>query len=247
MNNKLSLTERLMRNAILNKVERKSDYDSLAELHKNYWVNQGADYFAANDDSFKNHFLVDCAFIFDLLKEELRKRPDEFTQLVEIGTGSGRALEFLSSKFPEISSFIGVDLSEAQVALNNEKFKEDKKLKFVASDGFEWVKNYGRSHTIFVTSRGVLEYFTEEQLQRCLKQVNKLGKIIFVAIEPKGIDHNFEDNPNSQPYGHERSFSHNYPQLFKNAGFNLWHLSDKPCIKDSHDLLFIGASNDLES
>lgn len=113
----------------------------------------------------------------------------------------------------------------------------------MAEDVFDWVKENGQSHTIFVTSRGVLEYFTEPRLQELLKEINGLGKIIFVAIEPNGSDHNFETNPNSQIYGNEPSFSHNYSKLFKNAGFILWHFSQKNWQKSTDMQTFIGAKN----
>ncbi|MDY8134322.1 class I SAM-dependent methyltransferase [Aquimarina sp. 2201CG5-10] len=240
--NNLSLTERLMRRAILKNIEKKEDYDTLAELHQNYWTKQGSDFFEATNDTFKNNFLPDCSFIFELLKDELSNQSEEFNTLVEIGTGNGNVLEYLSSEFPKIDHFVGIDLSSIQIDINNKKFHENKKLEFVALDGFEWVKKNGQGNTIFVTSRGVLEYFVEERLQAFLKEINDLGKTIFIAIEPNGTEHNFETNPKSQPYGPERSFSHNYPKLFKDAGFSIWHLSYKP-LEESTKLSFIGAKN----
>ncbi|EDP70120.1 hypothetical protein FBALC1_11322 [Flavobacteriales bacterium ALC-1] len=243
MNNNLSITDRLIRNAILKKVENKSDYNTLAKLHYNYWVNQGADFFATTNNSFENNFLPDCSFIFGLLKEELINEPEEFKTLVEIGTGNGNVLEYLSLEFPKINRFVGIDLSPIQIKMNNEKFEENKKIEFVTSDGFEWVKEYGHSNTIFVTSRGVLEYFTQERLQAFLTEINNLGKVIFIAIEPNDIGHDFKTNPDSQPYGHERSFSHNYPQLFKTAGFSLWHVSHKDFGSNMSIQSFIGAKS----
>lgn len=242
LNNNLSATERLMRRAMLKKIEKSQNYETLAELHQNYWSKQGSDFFEAMDNTFKNNFLPDCSFIFELLKEELSNQSEEFNTLVEIGVGNGNVLEYLNSEFPKINKFIGIDLSSEQININNKKFKNNKRLHFVASDGFEWVKQNGQGNTIFVTSRGVLEYFTEERLLDFLKKINSLGKIIFVAIEPNGADHNFEINPKSKPYGAERSFSHNYPKLFKDANFSLWHASKKP-FNELSIQTFIGAKN----
>lgn len=242
MNNNLNLLERLMRHAILKKVEKKADVETLAKLHRNYWVNQGSEFFSSTNDSFENEFLPNCSFIFNLLKNELSNQTVHYTTLVEVGTGNGNVLNYLCSAFPEIDRFIGIDLSPVQIELNRKKFIENKKLEFVASDGFDWVKTHGQGHTIFVTSRGVLEYFTEKRLQAFFKEINQLGKTMFVAIEPNGVAHNFKVNPHSELYGHERSFSHNYPELFKNAGFSLWHLSSKPH-DDAAVLSFIGAKN----
>src|SRR5690606_27897931 len=234
--------EKFMRSAILKKLEKKQDYNTLESLHKNYWVNKGEDFFTETENSFENEFLPNCAFIFDELETILSNSNDQYTRLVEIGTGNGRVLEYLSSKFTNINKFIGIDLSTEQTELNNKKYQGDSRLEFVASDGFDWVEKNGQSQTIFVTSRGVLEYFTEQRLQAFFNKVHSLGKIIFIAIEPKGTDHDYDKNPNSQPYGPERSFSHNYKNLFENAGFSLWHTSYKT-LNSSTIMGFIGAKN----
>lgn len=152
-------------------------------------------------------------------------------------------LNYLSLEFPQINRFMVSKLSLLQVEINNIKFNRNQRLEFVASDAFDWVKDHGRSNTIFVSSRGVLEYFLEQHLQEFLNEINLLGKCIFIAIEPNGADHDFETNPNTQLYGNEPSFSHNYPKMFKNAGFSLWHFSQKPWFKGGNIQKFIGAKN----
>jgi hypothetical protein len=86
---------------------------------------------------------------------------------------------------------------------------------------------------VFVTSGGVLEYFSEKHLKLFLSKLNSLGKIICVFIEPVATNHNFNLHPNSQPYGWERSFSHNYEKLITNSGFKLWHKSEKSKVLNS--------------
>lgn len=70
-----------------------------------------------------------------------------------------------------------------------------------------------------------------------------MGKIIFIAIEPVGVNHDFNKNPNSEIYGSENSFSHNYVKMFQNSGFTLWHQSK--IIYPQSDLYnhLIGAKN----
>ena len=120
-----------------------------------------------------------------------------------------------------MKKLIGIDLSEEQVSINNKKFQDNSRMEFVASDGIVWIMKYAKNNTVFVTYGGVLEYFTERRLADFLSYLRVLEKIIFVAIEPVGIDHDFDVNPNTQLYGIERSFSHNYPKLFKDAGFDI--------------------------
>ena len=242
--NNLSLSERLMRAALMKKLEKIQDYDTIAEQNREFWIKHNAtELFSELEDTFATDFIPHCTFIFELLKKELSNAPEEYHTIVEIGTGNGDVLNYLSSEFPKIDRFIGIDLSRDQIELNKVKFNDHKNLEFVAADAYDWVKEFGQPNTIYVTSRGVLEYFLEPRLQDLFNTINGLGKSFFIAIEPNGADHNFETNPNSQLYGHEPSFSHNYPKLFKNAGFNVWHFSQKVWFKASDMQTFIGAKN----
>lgn len=239
----LTLKERLMRRAMLKKTEKNGNHDTLAEFHHNYWTNKGHDFFAANKAKQEHLFLPDCTFIFDILEEQLAKESHTFKTLVEIGTGDGNVLKYLAGRFPQIERFVGIDLSPVQTKINTDTYKKNPKLEFVAADGFDWVKKHGEDHMIFVTFMGVLEYFTEDRLQDFFNELNELGKTMVIAIEPNGIEHDFAVNPNSQTYGSERSFSHNYPKLFKNSSFELWHISKKTLEKNTNFISFIGAKN----
>ncbi|WP_423997287.1 class I SAM-dependent methyltransferase [Maribacter sp. IgM3_T14_3] len=240
--NKITLTERFIRKSLLRKVEVNLDHETLSKFHKAYWENQGDNFFAATSDSFENNFLPECSFIFELLKEKLSGKNHDFNTIVEIGTGNGKVLNYLSEQLPQIERFVGIDLNQNQISQNRITYKKNVQLEFVASDAFDWVNTYANKNMIFVTSRGVLEYFTESRLQDFLQQVNRLGNTIFIAIEPNGINHDLKINKHSEPYGYERSFSHNYELLFKNAGFNLWHHSKKDS-NTEHYLSYMGADN----
>lgn len=243
VNNKMSIPERLMRAAIFKKLEKKQDYSTIDELHQNYWSNKGQDWLSQAENLFESDFIPHCTFIFKILKKELSNQPEEFNTLVEIGTGNGKVLEYLSSEFPEINRFVGIDLSLVQIETNNKKYHKNNRLEFLAIDGLEWVKKHGQGNTIFVTSGGVLEYFTQPRLEELLQEIKSLGNIMFVGIEPNSTEHDFETHPNTQIYGREWAFSHNYPKLFEDAGFNLWHFSQKPWFEGDNIQTFIGAKN----
>lgn len=241
----LSKKDRLIRYALLEKAKKKKDFDTLSNFHKNYWTNRGEEYFSSgyNDHILEKFFIPKCSFLFDLLQEQLQNEFRKYNTLVEIGTGDGRVLEYLSVRFPKINKFIGIDLSIPQIDANQKVYNKSAKLEFVASDGFDWIKKNGHNYMIIVTSRGVLEYFTQSRLQAFLDELNNIGKIIFIAIEPTGVDHNFLKNPNSEIYGSENSFSHNYSQLFQNSGFIIWHQSKIISLHSDSYMNFIGAKN----
>lgn len=233
---------RQMRHVILKNAESKNNLDQLSKIHNNFWVNQGSGVFSSNN-SFKDNFLPNCTFIFDIVKEKFFKGEPQFDTLVEIGVGNGDVLHYLASNFPEIDKFIGIDLSAAQVKVNQEKYKANSKLEFINTDVLEWIKKEGRKNTIFVTSNGVFEYFTEQQLREFIKYINSLGRVLFVTIEPNEIDHDFELNPNSIVYGGERSFSHNYSKIFQDYGFTIFHHSKKRMTIYESEMNYILAGN----
>ncbi|MBU2928307.1 class I SAM-dependent methyltransferase [Winogradskyella psychrotolerans] len=240
----MSLQERLMRSALIKKLDKIDDYSEVAKLNKNFWSNKKAtELFDKLEEGFQNDFLPHCSFIFKILKEKLSKESESFTRLVEIGTGNGDVLNYLYSEFPQIDRFIGIDLSVDQIEINKAKYKNNKKLEFVASDAIEWVREHGARNTIFVTSRGVLEYFEPQLLEEFLNMIYSLGNTIFIAIEPNGKDHNLETNFNSELYGYEPSFSHNYPYLFKKSGFSIWHFSQQPWHQETNMQTFVIAKS----
>ncbi|GAA4819467.1 class I SAM-dependent methyltransferase [Litoribaculum gwangyangense] len=228
-NMRLPLKDRLMREVLLKKYKNRKDFETLSKIHKNYWTNRGNEYFSSqyNNKTLEGFFIPECSFILDILEKKIESVNEKYTTLVEIGTGDGSVLKYLSNRFPAINKFIGIDLSESQIYHNKEKFKNNKNLEFISNDGVEWIKENGQSNSIILTSRGVLEYFTQDRLEELFKELSTIGKIIFIAIEPTATNHDFSINPNSQIYGYENSFSHNYAQLFEDCGFTIWHQSKK--------------------
>ena len=238
-----SLVDRLMRNVLLKNAEKKQDFNKLAEYHKNFWKENGIEYFSNQENTLEDFFIPNCSSVIERLQAILNEQAQNYTTMVEIGTGDGVVLNYLENMFPQIERFVGIDLSDAQTQINNKKFELSGKLEFVASDGFDWIKENGSAHTIFLTSRGVLEYLTEQRLQELFNYVHTLHPAIFVAIEPIGLTDDFTINPNSRPYGNERSFSHDYARLFKNAGLSLWYEAKTPYRNNEYHFTAFGASS----
>ena len=222
-----NIFERLMKKALLHKAVARNDFECIAKYHQSYWDKKGESYFEKPYISsiLENFFIPYCKIVINLLKHELTQTENKYSTLIEIGTGDGSVLNYLSKELFEIKRFVGIDLSEEQVKKNNLQYKDNNKLNFVASDGFEWIRQHAKSNTVVLTSRGVLEYFTPTAITSFLKDLCAIGDFIFVAIEPTAVEHDFSKNPESQIYGWEKSFSHNYIKLFKDAHFKIWHHS----------------------
>ncbi|MRI00239.1 methyltransferase domain-containing protein [Kriegella sp. EG-1] len=238
-----NLCERLMCFAMLKNAERKGNSHVLQEYHKNFWINKGREHFLRTEDVLEGYFIPRELFLFDKLQEKLNSQWKGFHSMVEIGTGNGYVLDFLSTRFSQINKFIGIDLSQSQIKINKKRFLKNKKLEFVAMDGLDWVRKNGRSNMIFFTSGGVLEYFSEQRLKELLTVLNNLGHTILVFVEPIAVDIDFTENQKSQAYGYESSFSHDYARLLKEAGFKLWHESSLPYKPKEYFFAAIGAIN----
>ena len=240
----LTLKERLMRHTLLGKAKKNENFETLSQFHQDFWTNKADEYFSGqfNDHVLEYFFIPKCLFLFDLMQEQLQQDFVKFNIMVEIGTGDGKVLKYLSSKFPQINRFIGLDLSSSQIEANKKIFDNEDKIEFVAADALDWLKKNKEDHMIIFTSRGVLEYFTQSKLQSFLNNLNSIGKIIFIVIEPTGMNHDYLKNPNSEIYGSENSFSHNYAKLFTESGFEIWHHSAEKSTNDSN-MNFIGAKN----
>ena len=241
----LTLKERLIRHTLLGKAKKDEDFETLSQFHQDFWTNKADEYFSTRffNNVLEDFFIPKCSFLVDLLKEKVDQEDGKFNILIEIGTGEGTVLNYLSSQLPNVNRFIGIDLSTAQIESNKNLFSKNKKLEFVASDAFDWIKENRNDHMIIITCNGVLEYFTQSRLQDFFNELNSFGKVIFVAIEPIGVNHDFLKNPNSEIYGVENSFSHNYVKMFKDAGFNIWHQSKENYLNSDLYMDFIGAKN----
>ncbi|MFD1015388.1 methyltransferase domain-containing protein [Winogradskyella rapida] len=239
----LSLSERLMRRAILNNIEKNEDYEQLAQLHKTYWAKQGDDFVNNTEANLKNVHLPAYKATLEVLNAEILNAPLAFDKLVEIGTGNGSVLNYLSTTFPSVKDFIGIDLSKEQTKINQINYKDNPKLKFVGGDVLDWLEQQQQGNYVFLTFRGVLEYFTQQQLTAFFEKLNALGSIIFFAIEPTDAAHNYETSPNSKVYGVEGSFSHNYEKLFKDEKFNVWYSDAKNEAGHPYKIRIVGAKN----
>ena len=190
----LTFKERLMRKAILRTTKRKREFDLLAEFHQNYWKKKGADFFSETQSRLVNNYLPNCEFVFEILRKQLVKESDQFHTLVEIGTGNGIVLNYLSQGFTQFKKLIGIDLSDVQIQKNIEKYSENPRLEFETGDAFHWIDTHKNDYTCFLTFHGVLEYFTEERLQIFLNKISASGKVIFLAVRSQLTIQNYLDS-----------------------------------------------------
>lgn len=186
-------------------------------LHTSFWSGSGGVDFAENcshrfEDLFLAHQIPDFRKLENFLDVY-----SSIHRVVEIGTSSGRFLEYLVANLTQIETAIGLDLNEAQIAENLRKPKSPK-IEYFATDATKWISDNVAPSTLYVSNGGVLEYFSRSSLDQLLQALGP--DVAFYSSEPVAIDHE-ANNVKSMPFGDELSFSHNYRHVFESNGFTV--------------------------
>ncbi|RJQ48583.1 MAG: class I SAM-dependent methyltransferase [Desulfobacteraceae bacterium] len=219
-----NIIDAVIRAGMAHRALRGGSPDLLAAYHRRFWTGESAREY---HERRRAEFVPEFSEILENLNRLLLMH-DEFKTLCEIGTGSGQMLEYLAGRLTTVERFIGIDLNPDTIEDNRKRYA-DAGLEFIAADGEEWIRAHGRSNWVFFSHRGVFEYFPQKKLENMLAFIaREIKPVIFVAIEPVGIDHDLVKEQESVVYGREFSFSHNYPYLFRKAGFEVKHSECKP-------------------
>jgi SAM-dependent methyltransferase len=220
-----TLFEKLARFYLAEKNSRKKNKKQLASLHQEFWKGRSGRKF--HEITRKNAaFKLNENFSAVIAIARYHVQRYHLKNLVEIGCGNGEVLRYLAGLMSDdIEHFIGLDLSLEQIQANNGENNNDK-IKYIHADVDEWIRGWDCNDSLFMTHRGVLEYFTEEMVNRLFRRLAN-GCNCVLLIEP--IDHavNLDLQTSSHVFGMEYSFSHNYPEILKQNKFKILHLEDK--------------------
>lgn len=205
------------------KAAQEKQDDFFERLHQDFWSGQGGAQFSDNcDHRFHDLFLTQQAADFERLLEIWGESPRE--RIVEFGCSSGLLLNYLTTNLGRVQSSLGIDINPEQIRCNQQSDQFDPRVKFLNTDGGQWLQTSGRANTLFVSNGGVLEYFSRERLNEMLTHISKhLGPATFFSVEPVAADHDWTRSKDSIPFGDELSFSHNYTDLFESNGFRIEH------------------------
>jgi SAM-dependent methyltransferase len=225
----------MMMAALMHRAERRGELEEfIHRQQRRFWSSaEIADFHAAHERYFEDMFLGEN--IVSLLELEKALAAGGFSSLCEIGCGHGRVVYFLSRRLAALTRFVGIDLSAEQVRRNRERYP-DAAIDWVSGDAQAWIAANGQSGCVFLTHNGVFEYFRREDLRSLFRDIaTRMKPAIFSISEPLGLEHDLETETGSPPYGYERSFSHNYVFLLKEAGFEILHRSEY--VSGNHRLL----------
>ena len=198
---------------------RNDRVDVLSHYHRNFWAGEkGTEFHRHVRDQVVSAYEDHFCYLADEINKLVAQHP-HFNTIVEIGAGGGSFLYRLMQDVHGVDNVIGNDLSSATTAENQQLYPE---IEWVAGDGKEWVEQNGIANTIYITFRGVLEYFTQSDLDSLFATIsNDKSPSALIIVEPISLDHDLASQPNSQAYGTEYSFSHNYPYLIEKNDFTI--------------------------
>jgi hypothetical protein len=154
-------------------------------------------------------------WFIDKIKDEL-KMSTEIATLIEIGTGNGVFLDYLSRQLPEVKKFVGLDLNSNTITKAKGQFKNNQSLEFYDEDLFDYLLSSGSKGFILVVC-DTLSYFPMEDLEAFFKSIRNpdFGKVVVATYEYVDMDINSEFD--SIPKGNI-GLSHNHPYLAKKVG-----------------------------
>lgn len=221
----LTRRDRFLLTALRERHERAGTLDRLNGLHDWLWAGEQAVRFHEQAQARFDSWWLPChADIVEALREPI-EADARYRTLCEIGCGSGIVLADVARRLPQLDHFIGLDLSAEQTLLNRARFgardRGEADLRFESGDAADWIPAHAQAGWVYLSNAGVLEYLPEAKLRGLLSAISARGPALFAMVEPLAADHDLATETASKPYGAERSWSHHYPRLLADGGFEL--------------------------
>ena len=207
---------------------KSGDFSGLRERLAAYWKSSPGDaFYGAYPERFEEWFLGEHFSIFEELKKLLASR-DEFRELVEVGCGDGKVLDYLSVYLPMLEGFTGLDINPGIIAENRKTVAENPKLNFVSGDLTQWMADNARPGLVVLSYGGVLEYLTGEELKALFATLRaQASPVILAMVEPLTADFDLKTETESRPGGVEFSFSHPHRHLLESEGWRIEYVEEK--------------------
>lgn len=215
--------QRLLVAGHLHRARRSGDWAALTPIQQRFWAGRGGKLFNSVQgvaDRFETWFLGPHQAVVEALAPEIGDGKG-WQQLVELGSGNGLALDFLSRRFPGLPLLTGVDLN-AESAVSNTARYGNPRLRFVAGEASAWVQQNTSGRQVWFSNAGVLEYLSEAQVLGIYKNISQQPQsAVFALVEPLQPGHDLATETASRVNLLEHSHSHNHPALFRQAGWQI--------------------------
>lgn len=170
---------------------------------------------------FHSHYLKPRYFLIETLQKTVNE--EKISTIIEVGTGSAKFISYLSETvFPEMK-FIGLDINNSIIEENKLKYASNPNLEFYFAELSEFLENNPKENCC-ILGTGTLEFFTTSEFDRLFEILNrKFNKISIALCEP--VERGFDNSNDSTYRGTATFYSHNYPKMFSNQGFQINYLN----------------------
>lgn len=215
------------------------DWDALNGLQQRFWAGQGGALFATVDTvaaRFEQRFIKHHLGVVVALEQALQQCPP-VGGLCEIGSGNGMVLNYLRERLGGIPQFVGLDLNPEAARSNTARWP-DPKLRFVTGEAVSWLAAHAEPGWVYFSNAGVLEYLTEAKLDELLRLLAARRPALFALVEPLAPDYALESETASRTHGPEFTYSHNHPERFRRAGWEILFQQDLR-VEDRRHLLLV--------
>ena len=168
--------------------ERQIELDNLKKLNWEsyvYFSGELRDFFLLNDRIEWGALSAPRKILLDKLEEKIKTHAFPGAVIVEVGSGNGRNLCYLRSKFPDLS-FVGLELSDSSVELSSaavEKFDLDNITFHVANACEPWPQFKGQDNVAVCYSSFALEMMPRI-FPKAVDQMLNISKNAVVFFEP---------------------------------------------------------------
>jgi len=211
----------------LSKINNRKEYRSLIEpVLSNGEGAKWAGHYLKNKitiDNLKNEKIGNIALneakpIYEKLIKfiDLNKISDDFnTYIIQLGSSSGREIEFFLNLFPKLN-YVSTDITDEILDFQKQiyNYKNLKYYKCYAEDINECINYYKlEKKNIILFSSSTLQYLNNFFINEFFKNIKIYNKVNLFLIEP--VDYNFIKS-DSKDFSYNRgndSFSHKYDKL----------------------------------
>ena len=221
-----SFYEKVFCNVLVKKLQM-SDEETTNLIDKqiyDFWKSgSGLDWhIETNNDDYQSTFEEQAIFTIEKISELTKSHKIKNLCLIDISTGNGNFLNFLTKEVDVATKAIGFDINNRIIKHNKQKddFKHIEFKHGLVQEHANYILNLSRDNSICFVSRKSLTFYNNKQFNELLALLNKVKtKVYFCLIETNNFNYkknnetNYRDSPNF--------YAHNYPLIFKK---NNWEL-----------------------
>jgi len=114
------------------------------------------------------------------LLERMKPSIDQYKKVLDVGTGTGRALHVIFNQFPEDTQIVGIDIDKNYIAKAKERFKNCSNVEMRDQNFYALNDSKERYDAIIFSNSFTLMPFREKAIEIASNMLSPNGKIFFL-------------------------------------------------------------------